>query len=61
MPFEVSCCQDEERQLMTFWISPRSVEAFTAPVVEHHPLVGSPLMGCRLDKQHVGCGVVLWT
>lgn len=39
--FEVSYCQDEEKQLITFWMSPRSGEAFTSPVLEHHPWVGS--------------------
>lgn len=39
---EVSYCQDEAMQLITSWISPRAVKAFTAPILEHHPLVGSP-------------------
>lgn len=42
LPFEISYCQDEEKQLITFWIPLRSVETFTALVPEHHPLAGSP-------------------
>lgn len=49
--FEVSCCQDEEKQLITFWISPRSGEAF-ASSLGGFSCSWIDEVGCRINKQH---------